>query len=73
MDTLANFEDVLGFGCVNNEDFPGARHEGTPEDSRDHKDDTDVEDYEVRRVAREETRHNLLLEQVESEAASVED
>ena len=70
MDTLTDLEYILCKRRINDENLPRSRHESTPKQSCDDEYDTDVEHYQVGRVARKETWQYFLLEQNEAKAAT---
>ena len=47
VDALANPQDVLGEGCVLDEDLPRIRHEDAPEQRGNHIDDSAVEEDDI--------------------------
>ena len=72
MYTLADLEDVLSVWRINNKYLPGSRHQSTSEYWRHYKNDTNIEDYKVRSIAREETRQDLLLKDKEAKSLTRE-
>ena len=70
MDTLTDLEYILRKRRINDEYLPRSRHESTPKQSRNDEHDTDVEHYQVGRVACKEAWQYFLLEQNEAKAAT---